>query len=64
MELILEVRDAEEGGFTRAREQAISTEAEAWPELALGRAGSCTLPVEDARVRPRLVPTPATCAMN
>ncbi len=56
MELIFEVRDAEEGGFhARALGQAIFTEAETWQELRSNVLEATALHFEDARVRPRLV---------
>ena len=56
MELIFEVRDAEEGGFyARALGQAIFTEAENWDELRANVLEAVSLHFEDATTRPRLV---------
>jgi predicted RNase H-like HicB family nuclease len=56
MELIFEVRDAEEGGFAaRALEHAIFTEAETREELRANVLEAVSLHFEDATDRPRLV---------
>jgi hypothetical protein len=56
MELIFEVRDAEEGGFyARALGHAIFTEAENWDELRANMLEAVSLYFEDSAVRPRLV---------
>jgi hypothetical protein len=56
MELIFEVRDAEEGGFAaRALGHAIFTEAETWEELRANVLEAVSLHFEDATDRPRLV---------
>ena len=56
MELIFEVRDAEEGGFyARALGHSIFTEAETWDELRGNVLEAVSLHFEDASARPRLV---------
>ena len=56
MELIFEVRDAEEGGFcARALGQSIFTEAGTWDELRSNVLEAVGLHFEDAPARPRLV---------
>lgn len=56
MELIFEVRDAEEGGFyARALGHAIFTEAETWEELRANALEAATLHFEDTGEQPRLV---------
>jgi hypothetical protein len=56
MELIFEVRDAEEGGYrARALGAAIFTEAETWEELRANVLEATSLHFEDAPVQPRLV---------
>jgi predicted RNase H-like HicB family nuclease len=56
MELIFEIRDAEEGGFSaRALGHAIFTEAETWEELRSNVLEAVSLHFEDAQERPRLV---------
>jgi predicted RNase H-like HicB family nuclease len=56
MELIFEVRDAEEGGFyARALGHAIFTEAETWDDLRTNLLEAVSLYFEDAANRPRLV---------
>jgi predicted RNase H-like HicB family nuclease len=56
MELIFEVRDAEEGGFyARALGHAVFTQAESWDELRANVLEAVALHFEDALVRPRLV---------
>jgi hypothetical protein len=54
MELIFEVRDAEEGGFyAHALGQGIFTEAENWDELRANVLEAVSLHFEDATTRPR-----------
>jgi len=56
MELIFEIRDAEEGGFyARALGHAIFTQAESWDELRANLIEAVTLHFEDATERPKLV---------
>jgi len=56
MELIFEIRDAEEGGFcARALGHATFTEGETWEELRLNVREAVLLHFEDAPARPRLV---------
>ncbi|MEO8369728.1 MAG: 2-oxoisovalerate dehydrogenase [Candidatus Solibacter sp.] len=56
MELIFEVRDAEEGGYyARALGQAIFTQGETWEELRANVLEATSLHFEDAPVQPRLV---------
>ena len=56
MELIFEVRDAEEGGyFARALGHGVFTEAETWDELRANVKEAVDLHFEDEPVRPRLV---------
>ncbi len=56
MELIFEIRDAEEGGFyARALGYGIFTEAESWDELRNNLLEAVSLHFEDAAIRPRLV---------
>jgi predicted RNase H-like HicB family nuclease len=56
MELIFEIRDAEEGGFcARALGYAIFTEGETWEELRSNVLEAVGLHFEDAPLRPRLV---------
>ena len=56
MELIFEIRDAEEGGYcARALGHAIFTEAENWEELRANVLEAVSLHFEDGVVRPRLV---------
>ncbi len=53
MELIFEVRDAEEGGFyARALGHAIFTEAETWEELRANVLEAAMVHFEDDAVRP------------
>lgn len=55
MELIFEVRDAEEGGFyARALGHGIFTEADTWDELRANVREAVSLHFEDAATRPRL----------
>lgn len=57
MELVFEIRDAEEGGFyARALGHAIFTEAETWDDLRAKVLEAVSLHFEDAPDRPRLVP--------
>ncbi|MBV8808277.1 MAG: hypothetical protein JO033_06340 [Acidobacteriaceae bacterium] len=56
MELIFEIRDAEEGGyFARALGHAIFTQAETWEELRSNVLEATTLHFENASIHPRLV---------
>jgi hypothetical protein len=56
MELIFEVRDAEEGGYyARALGHAIFTEAGTWSELRANVLEAVSLHFEDVPVQPRLV---------
>jgi len=56
MELVFEIRDAEEGGFyARALGHAIFTEAETWEELRKNVLEAVSLHFEADVVRPRLV---------
>ena len=56
MELIFEVREAEEGGFVAwALGQAIFTEAETWTELRDNVLEVTSLQFEDAETKPRLI---------
>ena len=56
MELIFEIRDAEEGGFyARALGHGIFTEADSWDELRANVLEAVSLHFEDATNRPRLV---------
>jgi hypothetical protein len=56
MELIFEVRDAEEGGFfARALGHRIFTEGENWDDLRANLLQAVSLHFEDATTRPRLV---------
>jgi hypothetical protein len=56
MELIFEVRDAEEGGYcARALGHAIFTEADTWEELRGNVLEAVSVHFEDEAVRPRLV---------
>ena len=55
MELIFEIRDAEEGGYcARALGHAIFTEAETWEELRANVLEAISVHFEDAPTRPRL----------
>jgi hypothetical protein len=55
MELIFEVRDAEEGGYSaRALGHAIFTEADTWDELRENVLEAVSVHFEDASVRPRI----------
>ncbi len=56
MELIFEIRDAEEGGYcAHALGHAIFTEAETWEELRANVLEAISLHFEDDPARPRLV---------
>ncbi len=56
MELIFEVREAEEGGYTaRALGHSIFTEAETWEELRQNVLEAAALHFEDTSTRPRLI---------
>ncbi|MGH9605342.1 MAG: 2-phospho-L-lactate guanylyltransferase [Terracidiphilus sp.] len=56
MELIFEVREAEEGGYVaRALGPAIFTEAETWRELRDNVLEVTTLHFEDAPLKPKLI---------
>ena len=56
MELIFEIRDAEDGGYTaRALGHAIFTEAETWDELRANVVEAVELHFEDGPVHPRMV---------
>ena len=56
MELIFEIRDAEEGGFhARALGHAIFTEADTWEDLRANVLEAVALHFEDGQARPRLV---------
>ena len=56
MELIFEVRDAEEGGYyARALGHGIFTEAETWEELRANVLEAISVHFEDGPVHPRLV---------
>jgi hypothetical protein len=53
VELIFEVRDAEEGGhFARALGHAIFTQGDTWEELRTNAVEAAALHFEDAAVRP------------
>ncbi len=56
MELIFEVRDAEEGGyFARALGHAVFTEADTWDELRANVREATALHFEDSAERPQLI---------
>ena len=56
MELIFEIRDADEGGYcARALGQPIFTEADTWEELRRNVLEATSLHFEDSPSRPRLV---------
>ena len=56
MELIFEVRDAEEGGYcARALGHAVFTQAETWEELRGNVLEAVLLHFEDTAVRPRMI---------
>jgi predicted RNase H-like HicB family nuclease len=55
MELIFEVRDAEEGGYwARALGQPIFTEGDTWEQLRTNVLEAISLHFADAQARPRL----------
>jgi len=56
MELIFEVREAEEGGYVaRALGQAIFTEAETWEQLRDNVPEVTSLHFEDAPAKPKII---------
>jgi hypothetical protein len=56
MELIFEIRDAEEGGYyTRALGHAIFTDAETWDQLRANILEAVSLHFEDSPEQPHLV---------
>jgi len=56
MELIFEVREAEEGGYVaRALGQSIFTEAETWAELRSNVMEVTSLHFEDVQDKPRII---------
>lgn len=56
MELIFEVRDAEEGGYyARALGYGVFTEGDTWDELRENVREAVSLHFEDAAERPRIV---------
>lgn len=56
MELIFEVREAEEGGYTaRALGHAIFTEGHTWEQLRDNVREAASLHFEDAVIRPKLI---------
>jgi hypothetical protein len=56
MELIFEIRDAEEGGFyARALGQSILTQGDNWDDLRANVLEAVSVHYEDAATRPRLV---------
>jgi predicted RNase H-like HicB family nuclease len=56
MELIFEVRDAEEGGFcARALGHGIFTEADTWEQLRTNVIEAASLHFEDGPTQPRLI---------
>jgi len=56
MELIFEVRDAEEGGYcARTPGHGIFTDAETWEELRANVLEAVSVHFEDGAVHPRLV---------
>lgn len=56
MELIFEIRDAEEGGYyARALGHAIFTQGETWEGLRANVIEAASLHFEDAPIRPRLI---------
>ena len=56
MELIFEIRDAEEGGFyARALGHGIFSQADSWDELRANLLEAVSLHFEGATTRPRLV---------
>jgi predicted RNase H-like HicB family nuclease len=56
MEVIFEVRDAEEGGYSaRALGHAIFTQADTWEELRATIVEAASLHFEDALIHPSLI---------
>jgi predicted RNase H-like HicB family nuclease len=56
MELIFEVRDAEEGGYyARALGHPVFTQAETWDELRVNAREATALHFEDSDERPRVI---------
>ncbi len=56
MEIIFEVRDAEEGGYwARALSHAIFTQADTWDELKANVREATILHFEESAERPRLI---------
>ena len=56
MELIFEIRDADEGGYcARALGQAIFTEGDTWEELRENVMEAVSVHFEGSAVRPRIV---------
>jgi hypothetical protein len=56
MEIIFEVREADEGGFTaRALGHSIFTEAESWDELRANVREVTTLHFEDETDKPKII---------
>ncbi len=56
MELIFEVRDAEEGGYyAKALGHGIFTQADTWDELRENAVEATSLHFEDSEQRPRLI---------
>jgi len=56
MELIFEVRDAEEGGYSaRALGHAIFTQAETWEELRANVVEATSLHFEDGTTHPSII---------
>ena len=56
MELIFEVRDADEGGFhARALGHAIFTQADTWEELRANAVEATALHFEEAAIQPKII---------
>jgi predicted RNase H-like HicB family nuclease len=56
MEIIFEVREAEEGGFiARALGHSIFTEAESWEELRENVREAASLHFEDEAIKPKMI---------
>ena len=56
MELIFEIRDAEEGGYyARALGHSIFTEADTWDELRTNILEAASLHFEESETKPRIV---------
>jgi hypothetical protein len=56
MELVFEVREAEEGGYTaRALGHSIFTEADTWEQLRANAIEAASLHFEDEVERPKLI---------